>query len=89
MMAAVKSAELRVRMKVMTWQELTALLPAELQEFLDVKYGIVPPGRAPSAIEGLASVDDEFSTPRIFLLRSVSAPAPAKSSKARSVTRMM
>ncbi len=47
-------------MKVMTWQELTALLPAELQEFLDVKYGIVPPGQAPSAIEGLASVDDEF-----------------------------
>ncbi|MGA8628972.1 MAG: hypothetical protein WBA18_18045 [Terracidiphilus sp.] len=59
-MAAVKSAELRVRMKVMTWQELTALLPAELQEFLDVKYGIVPPGQAPSAIEGLTPVDDEF-----------------------------
>ena len=59
-MAAVKSAKLRVRMKVMTWQELTALLPAELQEFLDVKYGIVPPGQAPSAIEGLAPVDDEF-----------------------------
>jgi len=44
-MAAVKSAEMRVRCKVMTWQELTPLLPEELQEFLDVKYGIVGAGR--------------------------------------------
>ncbi len=43
-MAAVKSAEMRVRLKVLTWQELAALLPAELKEFLDVKYGIVGPG---------------------------------------------
>jgi len=47
-MAAVKNAELRVRLKVLTWQELTALLPAELREFLDLKYGIVPPGRIAS-----------------------------------------
>ncbi|HME59035.1 MAG TPA: hypothetical protein VKF63_11910 [Terracidiphilus sp.] len=45
-MAAVKSAEMRVRLKVLTWQELAALLPEELQEFLDRKYGIVAPGRA-------------------------------------------
>lgn len=44
-MAAVKSAEMRVRLKVVTWQELAALLPEELQEFLDFKYGIVRPGR--------------------------------------------
>jgi restriction endonuclease-like protein len=44
-MAAVKSAEMRVRCKVMTWQELAALLPAELQEFLNLKYGIVGAGR--------------------------------------------
>jgi hypothetical protein len=44
-MAAVKSADLRVRLKVLTWQELAALLPEELQEFLDRKYGIVQPGR--------------------------------------------
>ncbi len=51
-MAAVKSAEMRVRLKVLTWQELAAYLPAELQEFLDVKYGIVAPGRnAPWLIE--------------------------------------
>lgn len=47
-MAAVKSAELRVRLKVITWQELAAVLPGELQEFLDVKYGIVAPGKMAS-----------------------------------------
>ena len=49
-MAAVKSAALRVRLKVLTWQELAALLPEALQEFLDVKYGIVAPGNTPSPI---------------------------------------
>jgi hypothetical protein len=44
-MAAVKSSEMRVRLKVLTWQELAALLPEGLQEFLDRKYGIVAPGR--------------------------------------------
>jgi hypothetical protein len=47
-MAAVKSAELRTRLKVLTWQELAALLPGDLQDFLDLKYGIVAPGREPS-----------------------------------------
>jgi hypothetical protein len=51
-MAAVKHAELRVRLKVLTWQELAAYLPDELQRFLDVKYGIVAPGREASAIDG-------------------------------------
>jgi len=50
-MAAVKSADLRVRLKVMTWQELAAMVPAELREFLDVKYGIVVPGKAASKFE--------------------------------------
>lgn len=49
-MAAVKSAALRVRLKVLTWQELAALLPEGLQEFLDVKYGIVAPIRAASSL---------------------------------------
>jgi hypothetical protein len=40
-MAAVRLAEMRVRCKVLTWQELAALLPEPLQEFLDRKYGIV------------------------------------------------
>ncbi len=50
-MAAVKSADLRVRLKVLTWQELAAFLPEALQEFLDVKYGIVAPGKTPSPID--------------------------------------
>jgi hypothetical protein len=44
-MAAVKSAEMRVRLRVLTWQELAELLPEELQEFLDCKYGINGAGR--------------------------------------------
>ncbi len=47
-MRAVKNAATRVRLKVITWQELAAFLPGELQDFLDVKYGIVAPGRIPS-----------------------------------------
>jgi hypothetical protein len=49
-MAAVKSAEMRVRLKVLIWQELAALLPEGLQEFLDRKYGIVAPGRVASPV---------------------------------------
>ncbi|MFP5205787.1 MAG: PGN_0703 family putative restriction endonuclease [Acidobacteriota bacterium] len=44
-MAAVKTAELRVRLKVLTWQELAAVLPEDLQAFLETKYGIAAPGR--------------------------------------------
>jgi hypothetical protein len=32
---------LRLRLKVLTWQELAEALPSELREFLDEKYGIV------------------------------------------------
>ena len=39
-MAAVRSAELRARLKVLTWQELSLVLPGDLREFLDAKYGI-------------------------------------------------
>ncbi len=42
-MAAVKIAEMRVRCKVLTWQEMAALVPKELQAFLQEKYGIVVP----------------------------------------------
>jgi len=49
-MTAVRSAEMRVRLKVLTWQELAATLPVELQEFLDRKYGIVAPGRVASPV---------------------------------------
>jgi len=53
-MAAVRSAELRVRLKELTWQELAAHLPEDLQEFLDVKYGIVAPGKTASTVEDSA-----------------------------------
>ncbi len=45
-MAAVRGADLRTRLKVLTWQELAAFLPEALQEFLAVKYGIAASGRA-------------------------------------------
>jgi hypothetical protein len=54
-MAAVKSSEMRVRLKTLTWQELAALLPAELQDFLDIKYGIVAPGREASPVDEIAA----------------------------------
>ena len=43
-MQCVVNTELKTRCKVLTWQELAAFLPPQLQEFLDLKYGIVPPG---------------------------------------------
>jgi hypothetical protein len=49
-MTAVRSAAMRTRLKVLTWQELAALLPGALQAFLDLKYGIVAPGKNPSLI---------------------------------------
>jgi hypothetical protein len=56
-MAAVRNAELRVRMKVLTWQELSESLPDELQEFLDQKYGIVAPGKTASPVEEASDFD--------------------------------
>jgi hypothetical protein len=50
-MAAVKSAQMRVRLMTLTWQELAALLPDRLQQFLDLKYGIVAPGQSVSPID--------------------------------------
>jgi hypothetical protein len=56
-LAALKGAAMRVRLKVLTWQELAALLPGELQEFLDLKYGIVAPGKIPSPVEDVSDFD--------------------------------
>ena len=56
-MSAVKSADVRVRLKVLTWQELAAFLPGELQEFLNLKYGIVAPGKTPSPVDGVPDYD--------------------------------
>jgi hypothetical protein len=53
--AAIKSADMRVRCKALTWQEIVPHLPGELRDFLDVKYGIVAPGCIPLSIEELES----------------------------------
>ncbi len=53
MMRAVKSAEMRVRCKTLTWQEIVPCLPIELRDFLNLKYGIVAPGEIPATIEEL------------------------------------
>ena len=52
-MTAVKCADMRVRCKALTWQEIVPYLPEPLRDFLDVKYGIVEPGRIPLSIEEL------------------------------------
>src|SRR4051812_29004254 len=41
-MRAVRSGDLRLRSKTLTWQELAAVLPRPLQKFLGEKYGIQP-----------------------------------------------
>jgi hypothetical protein len=40
-MRAVRSCVLRCRLQLLTWQELTAVLPKALQKFLAAKYGVV------------------------------------------------
>jgi len=40
-MRAVRSCDLRCRLQLLTWQELTAVLPRSLQKFLAAKYGLV------------------------------------------------
>jgi hypothetical protein len=52
-MSAVKSSEMRVRCKVLTWQEIVPFMPEGLREFLDIKYGIVAPGSVPRRVEEL------------------------------------
>lgn len=52
-MRAVKYAEMRVRCKTLTWQEIVPCLPIGLRDFLDRKYGIVAPGEIPMSIEEL------------------------------------
>jgi hypothetical protein len=41
-LCAVGSAALRTRLKLLTWQELSAVCPNDLQHFLSEKYGIAP-----------------------------------------------
>jgi hypothetical protein len=41
-LAAVHRPTFACRLKLLTWQELAAVLPTDLQQFLEVKYGILP-----------------------------------------------
>ena len=41
-MRIVRLVELRCRLKLLTWQELAAVLPGDLQQFMAEKYGILP-----------------------------------------------
>lgn len=50
-LSAVKSAEMRVRLKVLSWQELSVVLPEDLQTFLALKYWIVAPGMVISLVD--------------------------------------
>jgi hypothetical protein len=45
-MRAVRTAEMRSRCKVLTWQELIPMLPDGLRAFLGTKYGITAPNSA-------------------------------------------
>jgi hypothetical protein len=49
-MKCIRIPDLRTRCKVLTWQELSEAVPPDLQQFLDLKYGIVPQGCSPSAL---------------------------------------
>ncbi len=57
-MRCVRIANLRLRCKVLTWQELSEVLPPRLREFLDYKYGVAPPGCVPSSLS--SDNDPEF-----------------------------
>jgi hypothetical protein len=52
-MRCVKLADLRLRCKVLTWQELSMVLPEDLNLFLDEKYGIRPGPVVPYEFECL------------------------------------
>jgi len=46
----IRCVELRIRSKLLTWQELASVLPEPLADFLDAKYGIAPPGCSPAIL---------------------------------------
>jgi hypothetical protein len=64
-MKCVRLADLRTRCKILTWQELAETLPERLQEFLDHKYGIVPPSRTPSPW-GESELDPKQNAPKLI-----------------------
>ena len=53
-MSCIRIVNLRLRCKVLTWQELAEVLPGNLQRFLQEKYGIAAGNNT------IATLDDEF-----------------------------
>ena len=51
-LAAIRPVDLRVRCKLLTWQELATVLPRSLQNFLALKYGITAGVAASQAAVG-------------------------------------
>jgi hypothetical protein len=49
-MSCIRIVELRLRCKVLTWQELAEVLPGRVQRFLQEKYGIAAGNKARTAI---------------------------------------
>ena len=52
-MQAVQIVDLRLRCKMITWQELAQVLPRKLGRFLEEKYGIVPEGKGTKQTDAL------------------------------------
>jgi hypothetical protein len=49
-MSCISMVDLRLRCKVLTWQELAEALPGKLQRFLQEKYGIVAGNNASATL---------------------------------------
>jgi hypothetical protein len=49
-MRAVRPFELRHRLKLLTWQELSTVLPTDLRQFLAAKYGVYPKDLDPGEV---------------------------------------
>lgn len=60
-MSCVQILDLRLRCKVLTWQELAHVLPAALRRFLNEKYGIV--GEHDAAIPLIDSAESQWTNP--------------------------
>ena len=44
-LSAIHAPDFRWRLKLLTWQELAAVVPPDLQHFLSARYGIKPGSR--------------------------------------------
>ncbi len=58
-----RSAALRARCRVLTWQELALCLPGALKNFLSVKYGIVAIAELQPSTTALTAQDDAAKIP--------------------------